>query len=72
MYRGKTPGRVSDILHMTGLLAGALVVGNDGMSTRAADRILVIMGTPDSAGVAWLDTAKRFNLDFVHPQCNAG
>ena len=66
VYRGKTPGRVSDILHMTGLLAGALIVDSAGASTPAADRILVIMGTPDSAGVALLDTAKRFNLDFVH------
>lgn len=66
VYRAAMPGRVSTVLHLSGLLTGALVVDTAGAPARADDRLLVIMANPDSAGMAHLDTSKVFNLDNVH------
>ena len=57
VYRATTPDRASRAIRISGLLAGGIVVDTARALTPAHDRVLVIMETPDSAGIACADTA---------------
>jgi len=56
VYRGTTPTGASAKASMAGLLAGAIVIDSARNLAPPADRVFVIMETPDSALVAWADT----------------
>lgn len=58
IYRATTPAGAKWFRHMTGLLAGALVIDTADAAPHAGDRVFVMMATPDSAGTAYLDTVK--------------
>jgi FtsP/CotA-like multicopper oxidase with cupredoxin domain len=56
VYRATTPARAKWFRHMTGLLAGALVIDTVRAAPPAGDRVFVMMASVDSATTAYLDT----------------
>jgi FtsP/CotA-like multicopper oxidase with cupredoxin domain len=56
IYRATTPAGAKRFTHLTGILAGALVIDSAGATTAPHDRVFVVMGTPDSASSAYDDT----------------
>ena len=62
VYRATTPARVNTLTQLAGLLGGGLVVDSAGAPARPHDRVFVIMATPDSATVAYLDTGRLQHL----------
>ncbi|HEY6808979.1 MAG TPA: multicopper oxidase domain-containing protein [Gemmatimonadales bacterium] len=55
VYRATTPARANQLTRLEGVLGGALVVDSAGAPARPSDRVFVIMATPDSATVAYLN-----------------
>ncbi|HWC44914.1 MAG TPA: multicopper oxidase domain-containing protein, partial [Casimicrobiaceae bacterium] len=62
IYRATTPSALTRFTHLTGVLAGALIVDSAGAAATPHDRVFVMMGTPDSASRAYFDTVTPANL----------
>jgi FtsP/CotA-like multicopper oxidase with cupredoxin domain len=58
VYRATTPNGTSKGFGLAGLLGGAIVIDAAGGAPAPRDRVFVIMASPDSALVAYADTAK--------------
>ena len=58
MYRATTPTGASQKAGMAGVLVGAMIIDSAGAPTHPSDRVFVLMGTPDSALVAFSDTSR--------------
>lgn len=61
VYRGKLPDEAAKRWEVAGILAGAIVVDTAGAPTPPRDRVIVIMGTEDSASVSCDDSVTGSN-----------
>ena len=65
IYRATTPSIATQFTHLTGVLAGALVIDSAGVAMPSHDRVFVMMGTPDAATRTYFDTVTLANLKIA-------